>query len=174
MARQINREHARQIQAKQWVREAVAAPHVFLAFDRSGAAGQFSHMREKARGVAAGTPDVALFVAGFPPIWTEWKAGTNTPTQVQQDMGDALMAVGHWWSWATSVVTYCEWLRTIGVPLHPNAAFLAQVADASADSAVARAEAKAGKAPKSYRPAAGKPTAARLRKVEGLRRGVLF
>lgn len=174
MARQINREHARQIQAKQWVREAVAAPHVFLAFDRSGASGQFTHMREKARGVAAGTPDTLLMVEGLPDFWWEWKDGRNEPSDLQQQMGDAIMRVGRWWSWGNSVVAYCAWLRVLGVPLHPNADFLAQVADASADSAIARAEAKAGKAPKSYRPASKKPTAARLRKIGAIRAGVMF
>lgn len=174
MARPINREHILQVALVRFVREAVAAPHQFLAFDRSKAAGQFSHMREKARGVRAGTPDTLLIVAGMPPIWAELKAPGNKPTPEQIAMGDSLMALGCWWSWVTSVGTYYEWVRSIGVELRANAEFLAMHADAGVRSKIAAAETKAGKAPKSYKPREVKPTAARLRKVNAVRDRVMF
>jgi hypothetical protein len=170
----INREHILQVALVRFVRDAVSAPHEFLAFDRSKAAGQFSHMREKARGVRAGTPDTLLLVEGKAPIFCELKAPGNKPTEQQIDMGDRLMAVGCWWSWATSVGTYFEWIRSIGVELRANAEFLAMHADAGVRSKIAAAETKAGIAPTSYKPREVKPTAARLRKVNAVRARVPF
>lgn len=174
MTKSINREHILQVALVRFVREAVAAPHQFLAFDRSKAAGQFSHMREKARGVRAGTPDTLLIVAGMPPIWCELKAPGNKPTPEQIDIGDSLLTLGCCWSWVTSVGTYYEWIRSIGVELRANAEFLAMHADAGVLSVIARAEEKRGKAPRSYKAPVAKPSAARLRKVAALRKKVMF
>jgi hypothetical protein len=172
--RPINREHILQVALVRFVRDAVSAPHEFLAFDRSKAAGQFSHMREKARGVRAGTPDTLLLVEGKAPIFCELKAPGNKPTEQQIDMGNRLMAVGCWWSWVTSVSTYFEWIKSIGVELRANAEFLAMHADAGVRSKIAAAETKDGKAPRSYKPVAAKPSAARLRKVNAVRDRVMF
>lgn len=174
MPRQINREHILQVALVRFVRESVSAPHEFMSFDRGKAAGQWSHMREKARGVKAGTPDVLLLVEGKAPIWCELKAPGNKPTEQQIDMGNRLMAVGCWWSWVTSVSTFYEWIRSIGVELRANAEFLAMHADAGVLSKIGAAETKAGKAPRSYKPAEVKPTAARLRKVNAVRGRVMF
>ena len=174
MPRPINREHFLQVALVRFVREAVAAPHQFLAFDRSKASGAFSHMREKARGVRAGTPDTLLIVEGKPVIWCELKAPGNKPTPEQIAMGDSLMALGCWWSWVTSVDAYFEWIRSIGVEMRANAEFLAMHADAGVRSKIAAAETKAGTAPKSYKPREVKPTAARLRKVAAVRSRVPF
>lgn len=174
MPRPIHREHIRQKHAAMFVREAIAAPHLFLAFDRSAAGGQFSHMREKARGIKAGTPDTVLMVLGMPPLWAEWKADGNKPTDDQTRMGDELNAIGHRWGWFTSVVAYHEWLATAGVPMHPNAAFLALHHDAAADTVIARAERKKGTAPKSYRPQAPKPSRRRLDQLAAVRGRVPF
>lgn len=174
MPRQINREHILQVALVRFVREAVSAPHEFMSFDRGKAAGQWSHMREKARGVKAGTPDVLLLVEGKAPIWCELKAPGNKPTEQQIDMGNRLMAVGCWWSWVTSVSTFREWIRSIGVELRANAEFLAMHADASVASVIARAEVARGKAPRSYKAPVAKPSAARLRKVNAVRRKVMF
>lgn len=174
MPRQINREHILQVALVRFVREAVSAPHEFMSFDRCKAAGQWSHMREKARGVKAGTPDVLLLVEGKAPIWCELKAHGNKPTEQQTDMGNRLMAVGCWWSWVTSVSTFYGWIKSIGVDLRANAEFLAMHADAGVASKIAAAETKVGKAPRSYRPVEAKPTAARLRKIGAVRSRVMF
>jgi hypothetical protein len=84
------------------------------------------------------------------------------------------MAVGCWWSWVTSVSTYFEWIKSIGVELRANAEFLAMHADAGVRSKIAAAETKDGKAPRSYKPVAAKPSAARLRKVNAVRDRVMF
>lgn len=172
----IQREHTFQVRLRKWVREAVATDHEFMAFDRSQASGQFTHDRERSRGLRKGTPDTLLLVKGFAPIFCELKAKGEVvkPGSAQDEMGLALMAVGCWWSWCDRVQTYCAWLQTIGVPLRANAEFLALHADGSTDTLIAKAEAKAGKAPKSYKPRAAKPTAARLRRGEAVRRAVLF
>lgn len=174
MTRSINREHILQVALVRFVREAVSAPHEFMSFDRGKAAGQWSHMREKARGVKAGTPDVLLLVEGKAPIWCELKAHGNKPTEQQIDMGNRLMAVGCWWSWVTSVSTFYEWIRSIGIELRANAEFLAMHADDGVLSKIAAAETKAGKAPRSYKPVVAKPTAARLRKLNAVRGRVPF
>lgn len=174
MTRPINREHILQVALVRFVREAVSAPHEFMSFDRGKAAGQWSHMREKARGVKAGTPDVLLLVEGKAPIWCELKAPGNKPTEQQVDMGNRLMAVGCWWSWVTSVSTFHEWVRSIGVELRANAEFLAMHADAGVLSKIAAAETKAGKAPRSYKAPVANTSAARIRKVGAVRARVMF
>lgn len=174
MPRPINREHILQVALVRFVREAVAAPHQFLAFDRSKASGAFSHMREKARGVRAGTPDTLLIVENKPVIWCELKAPGNKPTPEQIAMGDNLMALGCWWSWVTSVDAYFEWIRSIGVEMRANAEFLAMHADAGVRTKIEKAEAAVGKAPRSYKPREAKPSAARLRKVAAVRSRVPF
>lgn len=174
MTRPIDREHILQKALVKWVREAVSEPHEFLAFDRSKAAGQFSHLREKARGVRAGTPDTLLLTARLPPVWAELKAGTNKASEQQVDMGQRLVAIGGHWSCLSSVQAYHEWIHGLGVELRANAGFLAMHADASVLSVIARAEEKRGKAPRSYKAPVAKPSAARLRKVGAVREKVLF
>jgi len=174
MARQINREHILQVALVRWCREAIATPHTLLGFDRSKAFGQFSHMREKARGVKAGTPDTLLIVYGVPPIWCELKAPGNKPTPEQEAMGDTLMRLGCYWSWATSIGQYYAWMVSLGIRMHPNAETLATLADAGVQSKIGKAEIKAGKVPKSYKPREAKPTAARLRKLAAVRGRVPF
>lgn len=147
----INREHILQVQIKKWVRGAVDAPHVFLAFDRSKAAGQWTHMMEKARGVQAGTPDTLLCVKGFAPIWCELKAEGNEPTAAQIALGRALRGTGCHCSWTTTVGEYRRWLVIIGVPLRTNAEYQALQADAAVASLIAKAEAKAPKAKRAPR-----------------------
>jgi hypothetical protein len=174
MARQINREHILQVALVKWCREAIATPHTLLAFDRSRAFGQFSHMREKARGVRAGTPDTLLIVAGVPPVWAELKAPGNKPTPEQEAMGDTLMRLGCYWSWVNTIGTYHAWLVSLGIRLHPNAETLATLADAGVLAKIGRAEIKAGKAPRSYKAREEKPTAARVRKLGAVRARVMF
>lgn len=174
MSRPIDREHILQKALVKWVREAVSEPHEFLAFDRSKAAGQFSHLREKARGVRAGTPDTLLLTARLPPVWAELKAGTNKASEQQEDMGNRLVAMGGHWACLSSVEAYRAWIFGLGVELRANAGLLAMHADASVLSVIARAEEKRGKSPRSYKPAVAKPSAARIRKVGAVRARVMF
>ena len=174
MSRPIDREHILQKALVKWVREAVSEPHEFLAFDRSKAARQFSHLREKARGVRAGTPDTLLLTARLPPVWAELKAGTNKASEQQEDMGARLMAMGGHWACLSSVEAYRAWIFGLGVELRTNAEFLAMHADASVLSVIARAEEKRGKAPRSYKPVAAKPSAARVRRLNAVRERVMF
>lgn len=172
MPRKIDREHVLQTHIRAFVRDAVAVDHEFLAFDRSAPRGQFSHMREKARGVRAGTPDTLLRVAGLPNLWWECKWGDNEPTPAQVDMGQRLHRLGDYWDWGTTVMEYRAFLVRCGVSLRANAEFLAMHADAAVASVIARAEAKVGRPSK--RAPVERPTAARIRKAEALRGRIPF
>lgn len=87
-------EHNLQVQIKKWARECIAEPHVFLAFDRSRARGDFTHAREAARGLRRGTPDtVLMFRARW--MWVELKAGKNTTSDAQDLLHGEMSAIGH-------------------------------------------------------------------------------
>ena len=156
--RPIFREHIRQRHIKLWVRDCVAVPHKFLAHDRSAPGGRFSHLRERGRGIAPGTPDTQLTVVGLPTIWCELKAPDKTPDEDQLRMGRELQTLGQVWFWATTVAGYMKGLIAAGVPLRPNAVVMAALHDAAADATIARAETKRGEAPK-------KPRGAPLRRA---------
>jgi hypothetical protein len=147
----IFREHIRQRHIRLWVRDCVATPHKFLAHDRSAPGGKFSHLRERGRGIAPGTPDTQLSVAGLPTIWCELKAPGNRPDEDQLRMGRELQALGQSWFWATTVAGYMAGLVQAGVPLRSNAAAMAALHDAEADATIARAALKRGEAPKARR-----------------------
>lgn len=138
-ARRISPEHCLQKHVRLWVREAVAAPHVFLAFDRAAPTGQWTHARERARGVAPGTPDTLLRVKGLAPIWCELKAPGAKPSEHQLRMGGILESVGDDWFVARSCVEYRAALVEIGVPLAQNAEFLALFRDAAVEKEIVRA-----------------------------------
>lgn len=164
----INREHILQVQIKKWVRGAVDAPHVFLAFDRSKAAGQWTHMMEKARGVQAGTPDTLLCVLGAPIFWCELKAPGNKPTAAQEALGRSLVFAGCGWFWTTTVTHYWKALSEHGVPLRPNAEYQALQADAAVASLIAKAEARAPKAKRAPRKAGPRCVAPKRMRDAGL------
>ena len=146
-ARPVQREHARQIRIKLFVRDAVTAPHKFLAFDRTRAHGRFSHMRERARGIAPNTPDTLLIVAGMPCIWAEIKDRGQWPGADQLRMLEELRALGTEAFWTDSVVGYYLELAKIGVPMRSGAGLVAAAYDNSADAVIERAEMKRGKVP---------------------------
>lgn len=146
----IQREWLIQTAVVRWVRACVDAPHLFLSFDSAKKASIAARQREKARGVAAGTPDCALFVAGFAPVFCELKAPGNKPSASQEAMGDQLMRVGCFWSWCDGVEKYALWLKAIGIPLSGNALLAAQDADLKVAGWVAKKE---GVGARSYRPA---------------------
>ncbi len=160
-ARLIHREWICQKHGKLFVRDAVAAEHEFFAFDRSslvGWAAMQNSIREKARGVRRATPDTLLRVAGMPNIWCEWKAPGQKPTDEQSAMGARLQELGDIWFWCTTIVGYHIELDLLAVPMRPNAAFLALHHDAAVRSEIAKAEAKAGKAPTAAKPRARRAT----------------
>jgi len=168
----IHREHILQKHARLWAREALACEHKFMAFDRGQAAGQFSHERERQRGIVRGTPDTLLRVKGLPPIWCEFKRPGNEPTPAQYAMGDDLQALGDYWSWRNSVESYRVLLIACGVRMRPNAEFLALHHDGSVATEIAKAEAKAGAPRAPGKPRAKKLSSAHIRRVTGILRGV--
>lgn len=170
----VGLEHSLQIMVNKFVREAVTARHFFFAVDRSKATGAFTHVREKSRGLVAGTPDTMLVVLGFPLIAVELKSPGNKPTPRQFDVGDAIQTAGGIWGWCDTVTGYCQILRSLEVPLIRHAEILAADHDATlTGAAIKREETKTGRV--SFKRFEGaKPTAARIAKVEALRRVVKF
>lgn len=140
-------EHIIQRYLKKWVRDYVDCPHMFLSFDSAQKATENARARAASRGILSGTPDT-LLITGRGSIWCELKAPGNEPTDLQSAVGAKLMALGHSWSWVSSVVVYCEWLAALGVPLRPSAQVGALDADLRAKAAIDK---KRGAAPKSYR-----------------------
>src|SRR4051812_7408068 len=100
--RHVDREHSIQKHARMWAAEQIDVPHEFLAFDRAPAWGQFSHMRQKARGVRKGTADTVLVMQGQV-CWVEFKAPGSRPDDAQRDFGDRMRALGWAWGWTDSV-----------------------------------------------------------------------
>lgn len=137
----IFKEHILQRHIKTFVRDAVDAPHQFLAIDRGKASGRFTHLRQRAAGAVKGTPDTLLIVGAIR-AWCECKAPGKHPDEAQEAMGATLHALGDHWTWQTTVTGYCEWLQSLGVPLRHNAYFQAMHHDAAIAGVIARAEAK--------------------------------
>jgi hypothetical protein len=172
--RPIDREHILQKHLKKFAEEAVIGGE-FLAFDRAKKMGQFSHMRERARGVRKGNADTLLRVAGLPPIWCEVKYGKNVPDDDQEEFGRRMQAVGDIWFWTTSVVAYFTRLKGLNVPLRANAALIAMDHDARVLGEVMSAEEKRDGAPKVARIKAVPRFTARKRMVARARKmGVMF
>jgi hypothetical protein len=158
-------EHILQKHLKQWVREALACPHLFLAFDRGKPAGQWTHLREKARGIRAGTPDTLLRIKDRANIWCELKAPGNKATEEQTRMGDELMALGDAWFVCWNIQQYFKNLALSAVPMHANAHFLALHHDGAVESEVAKARMKKGASSKVAKPRATSVKIARARRA---------
>lgn len=122
-------EHNLQTQIKKWVRECVAEPHVFLAFDRSKAAGRFTHAREAARGIRKGTPDTVLLFQAMA-MWVELKFGKNTTSDAQDELHAEMLAIGHRVRVCWTVTEYYLACRAEGVRLVQWAEARAQGLDA--------------------------------------------
>ncbi len=169
--RNIQREHVVQKHARLWVREALAIQHEFFAFDRSKKTSQWSHMREKMRGVQAHTPDTLLKILERKVVWCEFKAPGKEPSEEQYAMGARLVDLGDDWFWTTTVTYYYRWLKNVGIPMHNNAEFLATLHDASVDTEIAKAELKAGMLPKRRptSPHSAKPSARTIARFEKIR-----
>ena len=155
-------EHALQVKINQWVRECVPMPHFFCGIDRSKKQSALQHVREKARGLVAGTPDTILIVPGLPLMAVELKAPGRKPTEAQYQVGEAIIRSGHHWDFADSVAGYMALLAGWGVALPPSAALNAEHKDAVLRSAaIRREESKTGK-PSRARTRAAKPTMAQV------------
>lgn len=175
MAR-INREHILQTAIARWQREAITTPHEFLAFDRSQAAGQFTHAREANRGIRRDTPDTLLLADEFRPLWVEVKYHPNKVVvgDDQHTYGQRLIATGCNWDWVLSVMAYHRVVAALGYSLAANAEFLALQGDAHVASLIAQAELKAGKVPRAWKVREEKTTPARLRKIARARATTMF
>lgn len=163
-------EHNLQVKIAQFVRECVPHPHFFFAVDRRQKSGIYSHVREKARGHVAGTPDTTLLFPSLPAITVELKAYGKKPEPGgdQERVGGVIQASGHLWAWCDTVAGYAAILVRFGVPLTPYALLRAEHFDGILQAAaIKREEAKTGKPSRkrSYKSRAAKPTAAQLRKV---------
>jgi hypothetical protein len=173
--RPIKREHTRQKHGRLFTRDAITAKHKFFAFDRSKAAGQFTHLIERARGIQKSTPDTMLRVKGMMPIWCEWKDTGKKPDADQLQILEELRELGDFAEWFDSVVDYASWLHEIGVPMRPHWLVFAQDHDLRATASIQRREIKNGQLPKKpSKPRAVKPTQGRLKRIAALRSRVMF
>jgi hypothetical protein len=136
-------EHTFQKYLVVWVQQAVMGDrNVFLCFDRSKPAGQWTHAHEKARGILAGTPDTLLICPGHRHLWCELKVPPNKLTTTQIQVGERLMKAGDAWFSATSVYEYFRYLAICAFPLHANASVLAELKDAAIASELAKTRLK--------------------------------
>ena len=180
MIKPIQREHTIQAFAAKFIEAALDEPHELLAFDRAKPPGRSrgaqlaALARQKARGIKPATPDMLLITKEHC-IWWEWKAPKEKVTEGddQDKMGARLQALGHWWSWGSSIVTFHGWLEVIGVRMRSNAAVLAQYYEAKAMASIGSAEMKAGKLPKRYKVRPEKPAASRIKKMHAVRGRVM-
>ena len=164
-------EKALQVQCVKFCRECVLTEHLFLAFDRAQKHSALQHVREKARGLKAGTPDVLILVPGLA-IWAELKAGRNGTSDQQDEIGAAIIATGHRWEVIRSVEELGAYLRRCGVALSANADLRALDLDLVLKGAAMKA---AGKAPRSYKPRTAKPTKTQIDRGNRIRgSGVFF
>ena len=159
--RRAQPEHALQVRINRLVREHVAQPHLFLSVDAAKRSHDLARVREKARGVVAGTPDTLLICPGLPLIAIELKAPGNRPTERQEAVGAQIRAAGHRWGWCDSAEGYFALLHGLGVPLIGAWQIAAQHADAILAGAAIRTEEKRTRKPSGKRFAA-KPSRAAL------------
>lgn len=176
----IPREHIIQAFAVKFIEAALDEPHELLAFDRAKPPGRSrgaqlaALARQKARGIKTATPDM-LLVTKEHCIWWEWKAPKEKVKDgdEQDKMGARLQALGHWWSWGSSIITFHGWLEVLGVRMRGNAAVSAQYYEAKALAAIGSAELATGKPPKKYKARPDKPTASRIKKMHAVRGRVM-
>lgn len=151
----IGPEHALQTMVNKWVRNHVAQPHFFTGIDRTKGTSMLTHVREKARGLVAGTPDTLLIVPNLPAITIELKAkGKKVAEDSQQDqVGKRIQASGGLWGWCDSVHGYAALLRAWDVPLIGAWEIAAEGHDATLlGAAIRREETKTGKVSKARSP----------------------
>jgi hypothetical protein len=135
-------EHNLQVKINQFVREFVPQPHFFTGIDRKAKQGRMQLVREKARGLVAGTPDTLLMIGGGT-YAVELKAPGNEPTDRQRDVGAAIVASGGRWGWCDTVTGYATLLTGWGVALYPESEDRAARLDTVLTTAAAKRKAKA-------------------------------
>jgi hypothetical protein len=171
----ISPEHALQVMIVKAVRAHVPMPHFFFSVDRSKKTGAFTHVREKARGMIAGTPDTVLVYPDHPVVAIELKAkGRKVDADSNQErVGYAIQAAGGLWGWCDSVASFLHLLKTMGIPLVGAWQLTAANYDAVLESAAIRREEAGGKVSK-RRFRAPKAPAAKIKASERVRSQVLF
>jgi VRR-NUC domain-containing protein len=136
----IPRETWRQEKAVVFAREAILWPHIFLAFDRSQAKDARSHLYESRRGLRKGTPDTLTITGQNIHVWAEWKSQTGKVTDEQAAVLARLVSFGDIVGVCRTIEDYRVLLVQAGVPLKPNAEYLALHYDGMVDSRIAKAE----------------------------------
>ncbi len=147
-------EWSLQTQIKKFVREFCVVPHLFAAHDRGANPSARGHMWQKTRGAVAGWPDIELCWPDGRTFRCELKAPGGKPSDEQMRTGDALLAIGHPWAWASSVTEFLGAARAAGVPFRPGADLRALDLDLVLAGAAMKRKAIA---PKSYRKPRAKP-----------------
>lgn len=178
--RRATPEYNLQVKINQWVRENVPHPHFFFSVDRGKATSKFAHARQKNAGHVAGTPDTMLLFPSLPGIAVELKAKGEKPEPGgnQEKVGAVIVTSGHLWGWCDTVAGYRALIIGFGVPVSPYSLVRAEHHDAVlAGAAIKREESKTGVPSKkrfSARVQKPKPSAARLKATEALRKRVAF
>lgn len=154
----------RQEKAAVFARDAITCPHTFMAFDRSQARGQHSHLFEAQRGIRVSMPDTLLIAritdGNTRHVWAEWKAPGKKPNDGQYEALERLRGLGDSATWCETIEEYRLFLAHVGIPMVPNAEYRAMVLDGFVDSRIAKAEGKmpgVAKKPRASRTTAGKP-----------------
>lgn len=165
-------EWSLQTKIKQFVREWCAEPHEFAAHDRSFDKTGKQHIFEAARGIRRAWPDTELALGAGRTFRCELKWA---PNRVRDgDDQDVLLArlrsLGHPSAWADSVVGYLSAALDAGVAFRPGA----EVRAAQLDAILRAAADAAPRAPGSKRARAPRAAPSAVRRVEALRRRVLF
>ena len=158
----IDREHSIQKHGKLWAAECIAVPYAFLAFDRAAKYSQWSHMKQRARGVVPGTPDTLTRVRPIPNIWAEWKQPGQEPSANQLAFGEMIRSLGDYWFCVHAVAEYAGVLHQCGVPLRAGWQLRAEDHDARVQGEIERAEMKVGRVPQRL---SSRPSASKIRRV---------
>lgn len=161
--RPVQREHIFQRYACEFADSAIDMPndlYHFFSFDSARKATQNERAREASRGIRRDTLDTLLLVQGLPGIWTELKAGTNTPSAGQAKMILKLERLGGKASVAWSIHDIFVYWRSAGVPMRANAEYISTVLDGKIASGIIKAEARSGR-PKKARKSEPRTTAPR-------------
>ena len=126
-------EHSLQVHLKVLCRECVATPHMFAAHDRSKKQHFSQHMREKARGLRKGWPDIEIPLLGGLTFRCELKAAGEkvADNSEQAAVIRELNNLGHPTAWANSAVMFVREARRCGVPFRVGVDARAAAIDAS-------------------------------------------
>ena len=151
-----------QVKVKQWAKECVPAPKVFVAFDRSRKTSLTQHIREAAKGLRKGTSDTLLMCEDLPDMWVELKRPGNEPDDDQQAFGTDVQEVGRLWGWADSVEGYARLIQSWGVPITPMALLRAEHLDRVLAAGALRREESPKPSRRTSRARTAKPSRAAL------------